>query len=638
MDDPMLEETSYDPYPAPTVSGFTPINHPGCSDTAPTYPEHEDPAIKSKSAHKPRAPNPKRRKTQQSAATTVSKLKKVASSKKTKRAKTAAQSDCQDISRGLLRTKPTSSGDGALPAKAGFSDGDILLEAHPGMRRLGNTSVEFEVKPACNDKMRPSNPSGLANKYQAAYALVREHVVNEATSPIPPKSDEVEVELNQNDQSYGQDSATERQTSPKIYVRPSIQKNSESDGSIIVKDFGAPPFTQMSPLTLQDRKSRETMMVDEFDPLDSISDDLFEVNDIQRGYYGKEDGFSMDDECLEEMMVSMAVPVEDEPLGSDWRPQDFSDDTLYTDEQLENHQSHWHGAIPDSDRLVIYDEDPNLMASNIIDAPSSTQWSSQASCILTHVTGNPGLDRTRSLVGSENCFDDKDLDDGLVDLMVDESKSLQSTSPITPTKRPLSPKLQWLSPKTYTPAKMFRLPLSPTDNPHLVPVSSNCDALPFMRPPFPKPVRDRSPILGLTNRTVLRICFRIGEALNAAAVASRTNVDAIIELYARVVSSSREANGGYKQVFQFGDLFTDKPPYLSGLYTFWKGVGIWDNDSKELVGEQGRGKMARVLGRIKKKEPGQVQGPRVEMVVLSIWEVDWEDVGVAKGIACPRES
>lgn len=636
MDEPMLDETSDDHYPAPKVSGFTPINHLGYSDTAPMYLEHEDAAIMSKSADKTRAP--KRRKTQTFAATTASKPKKAASSKKTKRARTAAQLDCQDISQGLSRTKPTSSPDGALPVKAGLPFGDVLLKQIPQLQRVRDTSVECEVKPAFNGRKRQSKPSGLANNYQAAYADTRANVVNQATPPTPPKSDEVEAGFSHNDQSHGQDFTIERRASPYNHVEPSIQKTLESDGSIIVKDFGAPPFTQTSSPTLQDRRSQGTMMVNDFEPLDSISGDLCEVDDIKCGDRGEENKFPMDDECLEEMMQSIAVPAEEEPLGSEWRPQEFLDDTLYIDEQLDNEQAHWPGAIQDSDGLVMYDEGPPLVASDIIDVPSSPQWSSQASCILTHVTGNANPHRAKASEGSENCFDDNDLDDGLIDLLVDESKSLQVTSPVTPAKAPLSPKLQWLSPKTYTPAKSSRILLSPIDDPQLVPMNSNRDALPFMRPPFPKAIRDRSPILGFTNRTVLRTCFRIGEALNAAALASRTNVDAIIELYARVVSSSRDASGGYKQFFQFGDLFTDKPPYLNGTYTLWKGVGIWDNDSKELVGEKGRGKMARVLGKIKKREPGQPQGPGVEMAVLSIWEVDWEDVGVAKGIVCPEKS
>lgn len=620
MDDPMLDETSEDPYPAPSVSSFTPINHP----TASFHAQHEDAASKSMSANKPRAP--KKRKTQSSAATTAPMPKKAPTSKKTKRAKTTAQSDYQDISQGLSRTKPTSSRDGALPVKAGSSFGDIPFEQNPNLGRISDKSHELKVKPAFNDTKKQSKHSRPANE-----------VVNQASPPTPPTSDEIEADVTHDDQSYGQDSATKREASPNDYVEASIQESLKTDNSIIVRDFGAPPFTQNSLPRLQDRGSQGTMMVDEFDPLDLIPADLIDVDDIRGGDHS-DDEFPMDDDCLEGIMESMALPADGEFVGSDWRPQDFSGTTLCTGDQLENDQLHRPRAISDPDGVAIYDEDPTTVTSDIIDVSSSAQRSSQASCIITHVTGNASSDRTRTSEGSENCFDDNDLDDSLIDLTVDESKEFKFTSPITPAKRPLSPKLQWLSPKSYTPAKSSRIQVSPNDVPHLVPVDSHGNALPFTRPPFPKAVRDRSPILGLTNRIVLRICFRIGEALNAAAVASRGNFDAIIELYARVVSSSREASGGYKQYFQFGDLFTDRPPYLSGTYSFWKGVGVWDNDSKRLVDEEGRGKMVRVLGRIKKTEPGQGQGPGVEMVVLSIWEVDWEDVGVAKGIACPKES
>ena len=619
MDDPMLDETSGDPYPAPSISSFTPINHPAASFHA----QNEDAAIKPKSANKPRAP--KKRKTQSSAATTAPNPKKAPTSKKTKRAKTAAQLDNQDISQGFSRTKPTSSRDGALPVKARSSFGDIPSEQNPDLRRTGDDSHELKVQPAFNDSKKQSKRSRPTNE-----------VVNQASPPTPPKSDEIEAAVNHDDQSYVQHSATKRQASPNDCVEPSIQESPKADNSIIVRDFGAPPFTQNSPPRLQDRGSQGTTTVDNH-PLDLIPADLMEVDDIRGGDHG-DDEFPMDDDCLEGFMQSMALPEEEEFMDSDWRPQDFSGTTLCIDEQLENDQLHWPRATSDPDGVAIYDEDPTLVTSDIINVSSSAQNSSQASCIITYVAGNAISDRTRTTEGSENCFDDNDLDDGLIDLTVDESKEFKFTSPVPPAKRPLSPKLQWLSPKSYTPAKSSRIPMSNNDHPHLVPVDSHGNALPFTRPPFPKPVQDRSPILGLTNRTVLRICFRIGEALNAAAVASRGNVDAIIELYARVVSSSREASGGYKQYFQFGDLFTDRPPYLSGTYSFWKGVGIWDNDSKRLVGEEGRGKMVRVLGRIKKTEPGQGQGPGVEMVVLSIWEVDWEDVGVAKGIVCFKES
>ena len=259
--------------------------------------------------------------------------------------------------------------------------------------------------------------------------------------------------------------------------------------------------------------------------------------------------------------------------------------------------------------------------------------SSQQTCILTHVSGNINKIKHKDVKpaeGSENCFDDEDLDDELMYLPTEGSDIIQPSTPLTSPEKPSTPKLQWLPPKVYIPAKSSQIPVSPTDIPHLVPFNVNGEPLPFTRAPFPKPIRDRSPILGLINRAVLRTCFRIGEALNAAAVASRTNTDAVIELYARVIDSKRDTDKGFKQVFQFGDLFTEKPPYLSATYSLWKGVGLWDMDSKVFLGERGRGKMARALGRIKKRE----QGGGCEIVVLSIWEVDWEDVGIAKGIVC----
>ena len=259
--------------------------------------------------------------------------------------------------------------------------------------------------------------------------------------------------------------------------------------------------------------------------------------------------------------------------------------------------------------------------------------SSQQPCILSYVSGNIDKIKPKDVKpaeGSENCFDDENLDDELMYLPTERSDIIQPSTPLTSPDKPSTPKLQWLPPKVYVPAKSSQISVSPTDIPHLVPFNINGEPLPFTRPPFPKPIRDRSPILGLTNRAVLRTCFRIGEALNAAAVASRTNTDAVIELYARVIHSDRDTKKGFKQSFQFGDLFTEKPPYLSATYSLWKGVGLWDMDSSVFLGEKGRGKMARALGRIKKRE----QGGGCEMVVLSIWEVDWEDVGIVKGIVC----
>lgn len=172
-----------------------------------------------------------------------------------------------------------------------------------------------------------------------------------------------------------------------------------------------------------------------------------------------------------------------------------------------------------------------------------------------------------------------------------------------------------------------------TDIPHQISFDVSGQPLPFIRPLFPAPMLDRSPIQGLNSRTVLRTCFRIGEALNAATASlhSAGAPDAVMELYCRSLSSIRHPTS-FKQTFQFGDLFSsDSPPFLTGTYMTWRGIGLWDHDSRAFLGGDGKGKMARVVGKIKRleKEDGLKSW---EMLVMSVWEVDWEDVGVAKGI------
>lgn len=148
--------------------------------------------------------------------------------------------------------------------------------------------------------------------------------------------------------------------------------------------------------------------------------------------------------------------------------------------------------------------------------------------------------------------------------------------------------------------------------------------IPFSLPPFPALVPDRSPIPGLTNTTNILTAFRISSAITASRL--HKNTDTIIELYARVLSSHRE---GHKQFFRFGDLFTDKPPFLEGVYCVWKGVDLWDEDCRVFLGEGG--KMCRVVGRV---ERGPGTEGSWEMRVLSVWEVGWGDVGLMKGELC----
>lgn len=414
-------------------------------------------------------------------------------------------------------------------------------------------------------------------------------------------------------------------------------------------DFKPPPSAQVPipaiqeyPLDIYDQIAAAdgtNQIVDEYTNVaDHVSEDI--------------DEYPMDDECLEEAMQSMIAPTNQDYLISEQRSSSVSSDIFAENFELDDDLQDWPEVPCPPDAFSIHDDTPAAFT----DAARETSHplGPQSSCLLTHISGNAGnskSDPSRLSEGSENIFENDILDGDAIEITSISSDILQRETPQTSPQRPTTPKLQWLPPKIYVPAnssqalispvKLSQLPISPAKIPqvpvsplsppkasHLLSYSPTGSPLPIIRPAFPTPIPDRSPIPGFTNGTSLRICFRIGEALNAAAAASRSNIDAIIELYARVVFSSRQANGGFKQFFQFGDLFTDKPPYLKGTYGLWKGVGLWDQDSRGFVGEGGKGKMARVVGRIRRGDEG------VEMVILSVWEVGWEDVGIAKGVVC----
>lgn len=220
----------------------------------------------------------------------------------------------------------------------------------------------------------------------------------------------------------------------------------------------------------------------------------------------------------------------------------------------------------------------------------------------------------------ESLYDDEELDRELLNLGTSAFGNANGSSPSTPPS----------SPVPVSPPKSPHLerPTPQPDIPHMISFDADGKALPFIRPPFAKPVRDRSVIHALRSQPVLRPCFRVGEALNVGCATVSSDTDAIIELYARVSSSTREP-GSYKQRFRFADLFTaDKPPFLAGVYALWRGVELWDHGSRVFLGEAGKGRMARVLGRIRKEEGEWV------MAILCIWQVDWEEVSLAKGIVC----
>ncbi|PMD18830.1 hypothetical protein NA56DRAFT_221817 [Hyaloscypha hepaticicola] len=150
---------------------------------------------------------------------------------------------------------------------------------------------------------------------------------------------------------------------------------------------------------------------------------------------------------------------------------------------------------------------------------------------------------------------------------------------------------------------------------------------PFARPDFPILARDRSPVTGVSALTFLRVCFRIGELFKEGARCEALKQDAVIELFARVTFSSREA-GTNKQHFQFADLWHDRPPFPNGVLFNYRTSGLVESESKALLGAD-EGTLARCLGRLKrdsKSETGWM------LHIANIRMTDWEEIKWTKRI------
>ncbi|KAI4102528.1 MAG: hypothetical protein L6R37_004355 [Teloschistes peruensis] len=262
---------------------------------------------------------------------------------------------------------------------------------------------------------------------------------------------------------------------------------------------------------------------------------------------------------------------------------------------------------------------------SLADLPST---SVRAESSIAHFTANAAL------TVDEDIYGDDSLEMDLLDLQLPPSAQRPPPSPpCSPSSRRVTAS-KWVPPSPITPdasptkSTMAKPSQASTDVAHQITFNRNTGAaIPFVRPPFPQGVRDRSPVIGITSSIRLRTCFRIGEAIRSCTNAFNTGQDVIIELYARITSSER-LPGSVKQTFSFADIFSPaKGPYLSGTYNLWKGNGLWDADSKVLLGKAGQGKFARVLGKIVREEIGS----GLQMKVLSIWEANWEDVAMCKG-------
>ncbi|KAH6629163.1 hypothetical protein C7974DRAFT_393963 [Boeremia exigua] len=235
----------------------------------------------------------------------------------------------------------------------------------------------------------------------------------------------------------------------------------------------------------------------------------------------------------------------------------------------------------------------------------------------------------------EDDFGDDLMDDDLIDLTPDvldvsSCPSFESGLPIKnvsvqQTQTPVTslnstPILSGRAGSSISSQRGFTSPVTLTTR--LLAATGDEARKPIVRPAFPTAIRDRSPIIGMSSNTLLRTCFRVGEAINQSCQAAKTGNNIFLELYARVLNSDRD---DLQQRFTFCDLFHAKPPYIQATYAaaIWKTVCLFEYDSARLL-QQGR--ICRCMGTMKRN------GKEWTMTVLNIWEATWDDVEWVKGI------
>ncbi|KAI9733968.1 MAG: hypothetical protein M1834_002625 [Cirrosporium novae-zelandiae] len=154
--------------------------------------------------------------------------------------------------------------------------------------------------------------------------------------------------------------------------------------------------------------------------------------------------------------------------------------------------------------------------------------------------------------------------------------------------------------------------------------------IPITRPRFPQPLKDRSPIIGVNPSIVLRTCFRIGDAINAASSCQKIPTNCLIELYALVTFSSVITSPGpWVQHFQFADLFhPHRPPFMNGMWEGWRGSALWEADGKTFLGGRTTGKICRAVGKLER----ELACRRWVLRIKSIWEAGWDDVEYARRV------
>ncbi|KAH7367487.1 hypothetical protein B0T11DRAFT_275359 [Plectosphaerella cucumerina] len=137
------------------------------------------------------------------------------------------------------------------------------------------------------------------------------------------------------------------------------------------------------------------------------------------------------------------------------------------------------------------------------------------------------------------------------------------------------------------------------------PVPPSQTQRPFVRPPVPAKVHDRTVIPGMSSSVVLRVCFRIGELLSLNA------------RYSTRESLSRT------QHFQFMDLFTDRQPFPAGTMKNWKPGSIMDQRAQGFLEGGGQKLLCRVVCTMRKQE---LSGLGWVLDIVSIEQTNWEEI------------
>ncbi len=180
----------------------------------------------------------------------------------------------------------------------------------------------------------------------------------------------------------------------------------------------------------------------------------------------------------------------------------------------------------------------------------------------------------------------------------------------------------------HTQPAMLSSPLAgTTERTSQAPISS-LQPDPIVRPEFPDPVQDRSPIAGVSAEMRLRTCFRIGEALNAGCEGVRSHQPVIIELYARTKPVRHRKQPDSAEHLFFQDLFHDNPPFLHGVRELCTRTDPGYQQGDQALIPNNSSKVCRCVGRMKKDRHDWV------LLVLGMWEASWADINYAAGIVC----